>query len=74
MLERIAGDIVFECDSCPESLETETDDFQEAKAELQRAGWKTYNQGGEWCHSCPACLEDFKAKQRDKRSAGEDFD
>jgi hypothetical protein len=47
--------IVVECDSCPAVLETETADFSEARAIMQREEWKVRQIAGEWLHGCPKC-------------------
>ena len=59
MLDRIKGEIVFECDGpkCNEYLETETRDFTEAKEQLNEAGWRTSLDARIWVHTCPTCLE-----------------
>jgi hypothetical protein len=49
------GEIVVSCDSCPEVLETETNDFSEARAVMQREGWKVRKIADEWLHGCPVC-------------------
>lgn len=58
-LERIKGEIVFECDGkkCHEFLETNTDDFGEALGELETAGWLTRRYANAWVHVCPDCQE-----------------
>lgn len=55
MLERIHGDINFECDTCPEVLDTETSDFDSARDLLRREGWTISKVGTEWIHACPNC-------------------
>lgn len=59
MLDRQSGKIVFECDGCEETLDTETSDFSEARATLQGENWRTVNEGHEtkpvWSHYCPRC-------------------
>lgn len=54
-LDRIAGRIVFTCDACPDALETDTRNFNEAREALRDAGWRTIPNGSEWEHFCPAC-------------------
>jgi hypothetical protein len=49
------GKLVIECDSCNEVLETDTADFAEARAMMQREGWKVRKIGGEWIHGCEKC-------------------
>jgi hypothetical protein len=53
------GDIVFQCDSCRETLETGTSNFDAARNLLRRAHWKPFRnsnpRGDEWLHACAAC-------------------
>lgn len=51
--------IVFLCDGkkCNEFLQPDTDEFSEAKQELDEAGWATRKINNEWVHICPECLE-----------------
>lgn len=48
------GEIVFECDSCDETLETGASpaEWPQAKACLAREGWKAHQVGQDWIHSC----------------------
>jgi hypothetical protein len=55
MMDRQRGKILFECDSCDEVLDTETGDFDDARAMMQREGWKARKIAGEWLHGCPHC-------------------
>jgi hypothetical protein len=55
MLDRQYGMIVFECDSCNEVLKTETRDFDDARAIMQRKEWKARKVGDVWVHACPNC-------------------
>lgn len=41
MIDRSYGKLVFECDSCPEVLETDTADFSEAWEQARADGWKS---------------------------------
>lgn len=55
----------FSCDSCPENLEVDEDDFAAALAAAKMAGWRTYKGPDDmWAHSCPACTEDFAKEKR----------
>lgn len=58
MLDRQKGKHVFECDSCADSLETGTGDFQEARQMLQDADWRSRKIGDVWSHYCPDCRDD----------------
>lgn len=55
MIDRQHGKIIFMCDVCGDTLETAERDFNEAKAMLDREGWKARKFAGEWCHCCPKC-------------------
>lgn len=57
MMDRQKGLLVFECDSCGETLDTEKRDFDDARAVLKREGWRTTtpDDGETWEHSCPGC-------------------
>lgn len=56
MIDRQNGGILMiECDSCNEVLDTETKDFSEARALMQREGWKVRKIADEWLHGCPRC-------------------
>ena len=55
MIDRQFGNLVVECDSCPEVLLTHTADFEEARAIMRRDGWKVRQIGKEWLHGCPKC-------------------
>jgi hypothetical protein len=57
MLDRQNGDIVWECDGCGDTLETETDDFDIARDMLKSEQWTTAKHGGEWVHFCPDCRD-----------------
>lgn len=62
-ITRDGGEIVFNCDSCPEFVETGEEDFQEAFALAKRDGWRARKEGAEWVHDCPSCAEDRKNKK-----------
>lgn len=55
MMDRQNGDIIFECDHCGDTLDTETGDFSEAWAQAKSDGWNTRKVGSDWFHSCPGC-------------------
>lgn len=55
MIDRQGGKIIVECDSCDEVLETETAEFTEARAIMQREGWKVRQLGKAWIHGYPGC-------------------
>lgn len=55
MQTRIHGNIVFECDSCTETLDTRTDNFKAARAVLGTQGWQSRLRGPVWFHYCSEC-------------------
>ena len=55
MIDRQGGDIVFECDTCGEVLESGTADFGSAWNYAKREGWRARKIGTEWVHACPKC-------------------
>lgn len=55
MIDRQGGDLVFECDSCSETLESETSDFNSAWNRAKREGWRARKIGTEWVHECSHC-------------------
>jgi len=46
------------CDFCPETLDTDEDEFLAAVNVMRREGWKVFKQNGEWFHKCVSCQED----------------
>ena len=55
MIDRQGGQLVFECDSCTEVLETGTDEWIEAYEQFRFAGWKSEKIVSQWVHRCPKC-------------------
>lgn len=54
-LSRDRGLIVFECDECGDTEETETRDFAEAREHIRAEGWTTQRSGDDWLHVCRGC-------------------
>lgn len=46
------GDVVFECDTCGEIIETHTDDFMDALSFAKGEGWIVSKDGDDWVHFC----------------------
>lgn len=63
-LDYIRGDIYFSCDSCPETLETDTSNFHSARNVLFRNDWKAYKSGETWRHRCDTCIENAATKRK----------
>ena len=56
MIDRQGDKIVWECDSCPETFESEQgEEFNVAWSRAKREGWRTKKIGDEWVHGCPGC-------------------
>lgn len=55
MLTRIYGEIVFQCDCCDKTLDTDTKDFDEALSKMRSEEWKCRKSGKDWLHYCPDC-------------------
>ena len=54
------GNIVFECDCCSETLDTEEKDFEDAMRTAKDNGFKAICIYGEWKHICSKeCEEDL---------------
>jgi hypothetical protein len=52
----VKSKIAFSCDDCPETLETDDEDFGCAWASARSLGWHARkNQQGKWEHECPDC-------------------
>lgn len=61
MMDRQKGNrIVFECDGCDNTLETDETDFDAARVKFQEAGWRSARGQGrnaQWEHYCPTCRD-----------------
>lgn len=55
MIDRQYGKIQFECDSCPETFDADTDDFSDAWSQAKCDGWKSRKIVSEWMHFCRGC-------------------
>lgn len=55
MIVREGGQLVVCCDSCPETLETDTNDFGEARSAMRLAHWTSKLVRGLWVHTCADC-------------------
>ncbi len=62
MIDRQHGYVVFECDTCGESFDSETSDFDSAWNQAKRDGWRAVKLPAigirgetEWAHECPNC-------------------
>lgn len=55
MIDRQHGNLVFECDSCSETFEAESKDFNTAWSAAKAEGWTATKNGDFWLHGCPEC-------------------
>lgn len=57
-IDRQYGKVVFTCDECDDTLETDMRDFGEALRAVKDAGWFAHRDDDdmEWVHVCPDCL------------------
>ena len=54
MIQREGGLLIFECDECPNYIETGTDDFRDALTFIKEEFWRVAkNSDNEWVHFCP---------------------
>lgn len=60
-ITRDFGMLVFECNGpdCVESLETDTEDWDEAKDLFDDEEWQARRVANQWFHYCKACKEGF---------------
>lgn len=54
-VERQYGDIIFTCNTCDDTLETGTSNFDAALSALRQAGWYASKKGDTWIHVCHDC-------------------
>lgn len=52
MIDHQRGQIVFECDACGDTLDTDTREFDEANALRREEGWLAEKVGRDWVHFC----------------------
>ena len=58
-------DGAIQCDTCPETIETEDREFAEAKDFAFGKGWRRYKgPDDKWADSCPVCVVDFAKSKR----------
>jgi len=57
MIERVRDEFLASCDSCSNTLDIQTSNFNEAVSELKDNGWRIKKIDGVFNHTCPVCLE-----------------
>lgn len=67
MLDRQHGRLVFECDACGQTLDTETREFNEALRMMRDASWRAQQVGGDWVHTCAGCADPNERNTRARR-------
>lgn len=55
MIDRQHGKIVIECDSCSETFDGDSDEWETVWPAAKREGWRTRKIANEWLHGCPKC-------------------
>lgn len=55
MIDRQHGEILFECDACPETIETGESEWNDAMRLFRNEGWRAEKVGEDWIHLCPKC-------------------
>jgi len=56
---------IASCDECPESFDTEQDNFAAARVTVAEKGWRTFRgPDKEWANACPACVQAFAQRSR----------
>lgn len=56
MITRVYNKIVFECDGCGDTLDTQETEFDKANFERRENRWSALrNMKGEWEHLCSRC-------------------
>jgi len=64
------GEFDVTCTKCGEVESFDTGGvFADLLKELKANNWKTYKEGEDWCHSCPACFEEWKAEKYGKKES-----
>jgi len=57
-VERHGHIVWFQCDCCPDAIDTEETEFHPALAKAKDAGWRAVKaDDGQWRHMCPDCVE-----------------
>jgi len=57
MITRDHNEIVFECESCSETLETGEEEWNDAYRKFNHEGWKAVKGKGGWGHYCYKCYQ-----------------
>lgn len=64
-LQKDGRTFIASCDECPETIDTERDDFTEARTAITKFGWRTFRgPDGKWANACPLCVAEFAKGKR----------
>lgn len=57
-IDRQFNEVIFICDTCEDTFDSGEEDFDTAKDDMKKAGWKITKEGDEWKHYCRGCRGD----------------
>lgn len=57
-MQRIHGEVSFECNSCGETFEMGSENFDITWNAAKRDGWTAKKIGNDWIHTCNECNEE----------------
>lgn len=64
-LKKDGRTFVASCDECPESLDTDEDNFAAARVTIAEKGWRTFmGPDKQFANACPACVKAFARRAR----------
>lgn len=61
-----ADEIIFECDGCADTLETDTSNWDDALEVLRKDKWKAERKSSGWNHYCLRCADKRRIKAKPK--------
>lgn len=64
------GGRIFSCDGCPDAVEFDKLDFNQAKESLTKWRWKIIPGPRGWQHFCPNCVEKSGNEERWRETKG----
>ena len=57
----------FQCDECPDYIDTDEQDFVEAMVIAKRNGWRSFRRNDKWMQVCPSCVVKFANSNRGEK-------